>query len=528
MRSFQLPGRSTVHARGGMCAASHPLAAFHAVETLRRGGNAVDAAVTASAVLCVAEPHMTGIGGDCFAMIARADGTTIGLNASGRAARGADADWLAASGLAEIDFYSIHAVTVPGAVDGWARLLEAEGTISLAEALAPAIRLAEEGVVVAPRVGFDWAQKEAFLAKDEGARMHLLRDGKAPRVGQVQAFPALARTLKVLAEKGADAFYRGELAEDMVACLKAKGSLLTMDDFAATEATWIAPIGTSYGGAEVMEIPPSGQGVTALILLNILRHFDHSKLDPMGPERFHILIEASRLAYEIRDRYVADPDFADVPLERMLSEAFAADLAARIDPKRALTDVAAAVDRHHSDTVYLTVVDEERTSVSFINSLYKGFGVGVVTPKTGINLHDRGSCFVAEPGHPNCIGPGKRPLHTIIPAMMMRDGRAVMPFGVMGGAYQAMGHAHLVSNLLDYGLDIQEALDCPRAFYESTQLEIEDGLPEATVAGLKERGHDMIRAENPLGGGQAIVIDWAEGTLTGGSDPRKDGMALGY
>jgi gamma-glutamyltranspeptidase/glutathione hydrolase len=528
MRSFHLPGRSTVHARGGMCATSHPLAALNAIEVLRRGGNAVDAAVTASAVLCVAEPHMTGIGGDCFAMIAKADGTVIGLNASGRAARAADADWLARSGLTEIDYFSIHAVTVPGAVDGWARLLAAHGTIGLAEALAPAITLAEDGVVVSPRVGNDWALKADIPARDEGGRMHLLRDGKAPRVGQVYAFPALARTLKVMAAQGPDAFYRGELAEDMVACLQAKGSLLTMDDFAATEATWVEPIRTSYGGADVLEIPPSGQGITALIILNILKHFDHSDLDPMGPERFHILIEATRLAYEMRDRHVADPDMAAVPVDRMLSADLAATLAARIDPDRCLTDLAAAVDRHHSDTVYLTVVDEDRTAVSFINSLYRSFGVGIVTPKTGITLHDRGACFVAKPGHPNCIGPGKRPLHTIIPAMMMRDGRAAMPFGVMGGAYQAMGHAHLVSNLLDYGLDIQEALDCPRAFYEKAQLEIEEGLPAATVAGLKDRGHDMIPAESPLGGGQAIMIDWEEGTLTGGSDPRKDGMALGY
>lgn len=528
MRNFHFPGRSTVHATGGMCAASHPLAALAALDVMRSGGNAVDAAVTASAVLCVAEPHMTGIGGDCFVLMAKADGPVVGLDGSGRAARAADEDWLRQSGLTEIDFFSVHSVTVPGAVDAWARLLAAHGTTDLAQALAPAIRLAEDGVVVTPRVAHDWAQKIEVLARDEGGRMHFLRDGKAPQVGEVQALPALARSLRMIAEEGAQAFYQGELAEDMVACLAARGGLLTLEDFAATQASWVEPISTGYGGVDVVEMPPAGQGITALLLLNILKQFDLGGLDPMGAERFHIIIEAARLAYEIRDRYVADPEVSDVPVERLLSADLAGQLAARIDPKRRLEDVAAAVDRHHSDTIYLTVVDEARTAVSFINSLYRSFGSGIVTPNSGIALHDRGACFVAEAGHPNCIGPGKRPLHTIIPAMTMREGRAEMPFGVMGGAYQAMGHAHLISNMRDYGFDIQEALDCPRAFYDGDHLGIEQGLPATTVAGLEDRGHRVEIASGPLGGGQGIVIDWERGTLTGGSDPRKDGMALGY
>ncbi len=528
MRSFHLPGRSTVHARSGMCAASHPIAAFHAVEVLRNGGNAVDAAVTASAVLCVVEPHMTGIGGDCFALIAKADGTAAGLDASGRAAQAADEDWLRASGLKEIALDSVHAVTVPGAVDGWDRLLKAHGTIDLATAFAPAIVLAEEGMAVSPRVASDWANNVGKLGRDEGAAHHYLVNGKAPRVGEVHGVPALGATLRRIAEHGAREFYEGEIAEEIIACLRAKGSVLDREDLARTEASWVEPIARSYGDCDVQEMPPAGQGITALVMLNIFKRFDLKSMDPAGAERFHIEIEAGRLAYEIRDRYVADPTMVDVPIDHMLSEELADQLASRIDTGQRIEDIPVAFDRHHSDTVYLTVVDKDRTAVSFINSLYKSFGSGIVTPKSAVALHNRGACFVAQPGHPNCIAPSRRPLHTIIPAMLTRSERAVMPFGVMGGAYQAVGHAHVVSNIVDYGMDVQEAIDFPRAFYEADRLAVEEGLTEDAVAGLRARGHDVFVREEPLGGGQAIEIDWEEGTLTGGSDPRKDGLAVGY
>ena len=531
MRSVHLPGRSTVHARNGMCATSHPLASLHAVNVLRDGGNAVDAAVTAAAVLCVAEPHMTGIGGDCFALVAGNDGAVSGLDASGRAAMSCDEDWLISSGLTDIAPDSIHAVTVPGALDGWNRLLEKHGTMDLAAAFAPAIGLAEEGYVVAPRVARDWAGKAAMLSRDEGASMHYLIDGRAPRAGDIHSAPALARTLRLIGEQGVGAFYEGEIAEDIVACLKSRGSKLEPDDFARVEATWVDPVSTRYGGFDILEMPPAGQGVTALLLFDILKQFDLSGMDPGGPERFHIEMEATRLAYDVRDRYLADPTRVDVPSDFMRSEDLARELAGEIDPGRRMADFAAAVGKHHSDTVYLTVVDKDRTAVSFINSLYGGFGAGVATPKSGVMLHNRGACFVAEAGHPNCIGPDKRPLHTIIPAMLVKDGMAVMPFGVMGGAYQATGHAHVVSNIVDYGMDVQEALDFPRAFYEADgtdRLTVEEGVDPGTVVGLRERAHPVVLREEPLGGGQAIMIDRDAGTLTGGSDPRKDGLALGY
>ena len=383
-------------------------------------------------------------------------------------------------------------------------------------------------MVVSPRIASDWAGNVDKLARDEGAAEHYLVDGRAPRVGEVHAVPALGATLRRIAEQGARDFYEGEIAEEIVACLRAKGSVLDMEDLARTEATWVDPIASPYGNCEVLEMPPAGQGVTALVLLNILKRFDLKSMDPAGPERFHIEIEAARLAYEIRDRYIADPTMVDVPLDHILSGDLADQLASRIDSGQRIEDIPAAVDRHHSDTVYLTVVDKDRTAVSFINSLYNSFGSGIVTPKAGVALHNRGACFVAQPGHPNCIAPGKRPLHTIIPAVLVRDGRAVMPFGVMGGAYQAVGHAHVISNIIDYGMDVQEAIDFPRAFYEADQLAVEENLPEETVAGLRARGHDVFVKDEPLGGGQAIGIDWEAGTLTGGSDPRKDGLAVGY
>ena len=513
-----------------MCASSTPASTLAAVDMLRRGGNAVDAAVTASAVLLVSEPHMTGIGGDCFALIGKADGSVTGLNAHGRSAKAADADWLKSSGLKEIAGDSVHSITVPGAIDGWDRLLKDHGTVSLADALAPAIEIAEAGQVTTPRLAVDWQQKVDKLSADEGARTHYLKDGRAPRLGEVMTYPAFAKTLRILAEKGRDAFYEGELAEDMVACLKDRGSLLTLDDFAATRCDYVDPILTTYADREILEIPPSGQGITALVMLNILKRFDVRALAPDSLERHHLQIEAARLAYELRARHVADPDMSEVPVDWLLSEELADSLAARIDMKRAIDDIPAAVGPKLSDTIYLCVVDKDRTAVSFINSVYGSFGVGIATPRTGIMFHNRGSCFVAEPGHPNCIGPAKRPMHTIIPSMVRMGGTITMPFGVMGADYQPMGHTQVMLNMFDYGMDIQEALDFPRFFPDPDNhiVGLEEGVSDSVARGLADLGHTVERAPSPWGGGQGIAIDREQGTLTGGSDPRKDGIALGY
>ncbi|CAN5270343.1 gamma-glutamyltransferase [soil metagenome] len=528
MRDFQQPGRSTAIGQAGMAATSSPLATLAAIEVLKGGGNAVDAAVTASAVLCITEPHMTGIGGDCFALIAEPNGKVAGLNGSGRSSRLADAAWLAGAGLSEIAPTSVHSVTVPGAIDAWDRLLKRYGTIGLDKALAPAISLARDGVPVTPRVAWDWADSAADLAADEGGALHLLKGGRAPREGEIMRYPALAGTMALIAAEGRDAFYTGAIAADIVAHLSARGSLLTRDDFAATEASWVEPISTRFAGYDIHEIPPNGQGLTVLIALNILSRLGMDRFAPDSVARHHLQIEALKLAWVLRNRHIADPGQADVPVEELLGGALADRLAAAIDPKRASSDPASAVPMPGSDTVYLTVVDKSRMAVSFINSIYYAFGSGIITPRTGIALQNRGAGFVTDPRHPNCIAPGKRPLHTIIPAMATLNGRTDMAFGVMGGAYQPMGHVTVALNRYAYKMDMQAMLETPRLFPNSGVVEAETSVPQAVFDGLASLGHAMERTGEPLGGGQAISLDHDEGVLLGGSDPRKDGMALGY
>ncbi|MEJ1159929.1 gamma-glutamyltransferase [Prosthecomicrobium sp. N25] len=529
MRNFHLPGRSPVHALNGMAATSHPLASLAAVDCLRQGGNAVDAAVTASAVLAVVEPHMTGIGGDCFAIVALPDGTLQGLNGSGRSAAAATTDFFLERGITEIADGSVHAVTVPGAVAAWHRLLSDFGTWGLDRCLQPAIAHAADGFAVAQRVGSDWARLEAKLAADPGSARHYLPGGRAPQVGDVVALPALARTLRAIAAGGPEAFYTGAVAEDIVATVRARGGLLSLDDLAGVDPLAVKPVTAAYRDLEVAELPPNGQGITALILLNILKRFDLAGLDPTGAERFHLEIEAARLAYACRDAFIADPAAMTVSVEALVSDGYGAALADRIDRHRRLADVTPETIPD-ADTIYLTVVDRDRMAVSFINSIYDPFGVGLCTEATGILLQNRGACFRVDPAHPNTIGPRKRPMHTIIPGFALRKGRPLMPFGVMGGAYQACGHAHVISNMVDFGMDVQAAIDAPRAFWgdETDAVLVEAGVPEATRAGLRERGHAVAARAEPFGGGQAILIDWERGVLVGGSDPRKDGLAIGY
>ncbi len=429
-------------------------------------------------------------------------------------------------GIGAIAGDSIHAVTVPGAVDAWAAILDAHGRFGLDRALAPAIRLAEHGFPVTARVAWDWAQMVAKLRADAGAARHYLFGGGAPAEGDVVKFPALAQTLKTIAAQGARAFYSGPIADDMVATVAERGSFLTAEDFASHRGEVVTPITTNYRGLDLYELPPNGQGLTALVLMNILEQFDLAALDPTGPDRFHLMLEAARLAYAVRDTYLADPAFMRVAVPDLIDKAFAKRLAGHIDRSRR-----AALPRTPapgSDTVYLTVVDRDRKAVSVINTLFSYFGVGICTEQTGIMLTNRGACFVVDPAHPNTFGPGKRPMHTIIPALAGRDGRIEMAFGVMGAHYQPMGHVQLVTNMVDYGMDVQTAIDAPRAFFVGEETVIERGIPAATAAGLAARGHDVAVAYAPHGGAQAIRIDWQRGVLIGASDPRKDGCALGY
>ncbi len=530
MRNLQLPGRSPVRSMNGMAATSHTLATITAINVLQDGGNAMDAAVAACAVQCVVEPQSTGIGGDCFMLMApEGEDEIIAFNGSGRAPAGADPDWYVKNGITKIEQHTAHAVTVPGAIDAWQTLVEKHGTKDLGELLQPAIRFARDGYPVTSRVAVDWASNIETLSHDAPTRDVFLEDGKTLPEGSVHRQEKLAATLELIAEQGRDGFYSGPVAEDLVSHLQELGGFHTMADFAATQGNYVTPVKTDYRGHTVYECPPNGQGVVALEILNILSGFDLSDMDPASVERLHHGIEAARLAYGDRDTVVADPDRAQVPIDWMLSEEHAAELRDTIVADRALQEIPPSVLPAHHDTVYLCVVDKDRNAVSFINSLFSGFGSGIMAPECGVMLHNRGNGFVVNPGHPNCIAPRKRPLHTIIPGMLARDGKAVMPFGVMGGHYQAVGHNHFLGNFIDFSLDVQESIDLARIFAPpGGDVEVEAGVPAKTVEKLKSLGHKVSAPEKPIGGGQAILIDWETGVLTGGSDPRKDGCALGY
>ncbi len=532
MRDFHQPGRSAVIARRGAVATSHYLSTAAGLDVLKGGGNALDAAVTAAAVQAVVEPHMTSVGGDLFALIAFPDGRIEGVNASGRAAAGSDAEALRAQGYTSVPIEHGASVTVPGGVAGWCRLLASHGTIGIDRALAEAIELAEHGYPVAPRVAFDWAKNVERLSANAGARQHYLKaDGTAPVAGDVMANRALAGVLRTIAADGEAGFYSGAVAEDIAATVQAAGGAMTVDDLAGVSVDPMAPITAGYRGHDLIELPPNTQGFIAQLILCILEGFDIARLDPLGPERFHLEMEAARLAYGVRDRHLADADALEATPEELLSERSVAALRARIDPDRRM-DHLGSFDTPGSDTVMITAVDENRMAVALINSIFKDFGSAIVTEKTGIILQSRGGGFVLTPGHPNCLAGGKRPLHTLIPGLVSRDGVVTHCFGVMGGQYQACGHAHVLSNIIDYGMDVQAAIDFPRIFMEphgaDAVLSLERTIPEATRAGLAERGHRMVVRDVPWGGAQAIEIDRDRGVLIAGSDPRKDGCALGY
>jgi gamma-glutamyltranspeptidase / glutathione hydrolase len=510
-----------------MAATSHPLATETAVAVLRDGGNAVDAAIAAAAVLSLAEPHMTGIGGDCFVLYSPKGEVPVALNGSGRAPGAATPDWYLEHGFRDIPERSAHAVTVPGAVDAWCRLVADFGTREMDELLQPAIRLAEEGCAVAPRVAFDLTRACAQIADDPVAAPLFLRGGKPVAQGETVRQPLLAATLRRIAARGRSGFYEGPVADDMVGRLRARGGLHTLEDFASQQSVYETPISASYAGHEVYECPPNGQGLVALMMLKTLDGFDLFGRQHSEADRIHVLAEVTKAAYSVRDAYFGDPLAGPVDVSRYLSDEYANRTRAAIS----LHESAGATvleDAEHRDTVYLAVVDRDGNAVSFINSLFAEFGCGIMAPESGVLFHSRGSIFRVQPGHPNAIGPRMRPLHTIIPGMLMKNGRAVMPFGVMGGHYQATGHAHYLTCVLRAGLDPQAAAEASRSFAYGGVLQLEPTIDPAIAVELERRGHAVVFTEKPLGGCQAILIDRERGVLIGGSDPRKDGYASGY
>ncbi|MDB5379847.1 MAG: gamma-glutamyltransferase [Rubritepida sp.] len=531
-RDFHSPGRSPAISMRGMAATSMPAATLTALDILRSGGNALDAAIAAVAVLGVIEPQSTGIGGDCFCLYAPAGaGKVYAMNGSGRAAAASTPEKLRSLGVTQLVDTSAHVVTIPGAVSAWEALNAAHGRKGLDALLQPAIKCAEEGFPVSPRVALDWADARSKLAANEAAARHYLKNGEAPRVGDIMRFPALGATLRKIAAQGARGFYEGEVAADIVKHLRALGGVHTEADFANAlrGAEFVEPIKRAWHDMEIYECPPNGSGIVTLMMLGMLETFQVPG-EPISAERFHRHIEAARLAYRDRDAFIADPAMVDVPTETLLSDEYLHGMAKQILDSHAMV-VPPAPDTllpKHKDTVYLCVVDEDGNACSFINSLFKSYGSGILAEGSGVMLQNRGFGFRMQEGHPNCIAPGKRPMHTIIPGMAMKDGKAVMPFGVMGGHFQPMGQSLLLSNMFEYGMDPQAALDQPRVFPEDGKVQVETSVPKEVVAKLEALGHSCTPIAKPHGGGQAIYIDHSRGVLVGGSDPRKDGYAMGY
>lgn len=534
MRDFHLPGRSPVYAANGMAATSMPQATLAALDILRQGGNAMDAAIAACAVLCVVEPQSTGIGGDCFCLYVPAGSSqVIALNGSGRAPAGATPETLRRAGLEKMINTSAHSVTIPGAISAWELLSRTHGKLGLDVLLQPAIREAEQGYIVQPKLAHDWAGSAAKLSLHEASARRFLKDGAAPRAGDRFVLPELAQTLRAIAKDGKSAFYTGAAAASMASTLRAAGGTHTEEDFArgADVAEFVDPISIGWRGMEVFQCPPNGSGLHVLQILGILENFDKPEAGPLSAERLHRHIEAARMVYRDRDAFLADPAMVDVPVAKLTDKAYLKRLAALIRGDRALAELPAPGESDlskHKDTVYLCVVDKDGNACSFINSLFEGFGSGILAEAAGVMLQNRGFGFRLQEGHPNCIAPDKRPLHTIIPGMVMRDGQAIMPFGVMGGRFQPIGQTLFLSNHFEYGLDVQEAIDLPRLMPQDGKVQIERGIPGSVVDRLNRLGHACELVDKPHGGGQAILIDRKRGVLVGGSEPRKDGVALGY
>jgi gamma-glutamyltranspeptidase/glutathione hydrolase len=525
--------RSVVMAQRGMVASSQHLATLSGYRILSKGGNAIDAAVAMVSTLSVVEPFSVGIGGDAFALIYLAtNNKLIGMNASGRAPYKATRDWFYEQGLTAIPESGLLPVTVPGALHGWAQAVGRYGRLKLEDLFEDAICYAEAGFPVTEVIAGEWKDKEEMLRSNESSARAYLVDGRAPKPGQVFRNEDLANTYKIIARDGIEAFYEGELCDSLVDFSKNSGGLLALKDFKDHTTTWVVPISTDYRGYTVYELPPNGQGITALEMLNTLEGYDISHLGHHNPEYLHLLIEAKKIAFSDRDNRIADPDFEEIAIHELLSKEYATKCREGINPERAMVPPGLPTYTEGSDTVFVTAVDEERNAVSFISSIFVPFGSGMVVDGTGIILHNRGKSFSLDPRHPNRLEPHKRPLHTIIPGMVFKDEKFLMSFGIMGGDMQPQGHAQFLINLIDFKMNLQEAVDSPRVRHmQGMVVYVEDGIPRETISGLEEKGHRIVKVPasvNQVGGGQAIYLDRGQDVLLGASDRRKDGCAIGY
>ena len=532
--------RSTVAARNGMVCASQPLAAMAGIDILKRGGNCVDAAIATNAMLGLTEPHMNGIGGDLFAILwSENDRRLYGLNASGRSPYGWNLEKASALGLASIPSLSPLAWTVPGCVSGWGALSERFGRLRLGECLDPAIGYAESGFPLSPIIALAFGRGFFDLPDDSLARVYH-PDGQEPRFGDTFRNPLLANSYRLIAEGGPRAFYEGEIAERIVAKSEALGGEMALEDLADHTPTWVDPVSTGYRGFDVWELPPNGQGITVLEMLNLLEHFEIDAMVPNSAEHLHVLIEAKKLAYEDRATYYADPDFADVPVEWLISKDYAAERVRLIDPTTASRETRPGDPSLDADTVYLTAADADGNMISLIQSIYYGWGSGICPDGLGFAMQNRGQSFSLDPGHANRLEPHKRPFHTIIPGFVTKDGDPVFSFGVMGGDFQPQGHCQVLMNMLDFGMSPQQAGEQPRVAHDGGSdpvtgrsggggvLTFEPGIPYDVKRALVRMGHTDSGATSTVGGYQGIWRTSDPLTYFGGSDPRKDGAAVGY
>ncbi len=521
--------RSEVIAPHGVVAASHPLAAQVGIDILKAGGNAIDAAVAVNAVLGLVEPHMNGVGGDLFAIVWDAETEQLyGLNATGRAPYELNRQVFERQHLDRVPGTGPLTWTVPGAVDGWDQLLTRFGTMSFAEVLAPAIAYGRDGFPVSEIIQGQWAASQRSLAEWPTSAATYLPNGRPPAVGEVFTNPGLVRTYEAIARGGRDAFYRGEIARKIVAFSESNGGYFTMPDFEDHSSVWVEPVTTSYRGYDVWEIPPNSSGIVALMMLNILEGYDIASMGHNSAEVIHLITEAKKLAFADRDRYVADADANTLPTAELISKAYAERRRALIDRSRASGTVRAGDPTDNAETVYLTVVDKDRNAVSLIESIFGGFGSKVVPADLGFALQNRGSGFSLEPGHLNSLEPHKRSLHTNMPAFVTKDGKPWLSFGVMGGDMQPQGHTQVLLNIIDFGMNLQEAGDAARVRHSGSVL-VEPGISDEVIAALERVGHRVRRSGGgAMGGYQAIMIHPDTGMLHAGTDPRKDGAAIGY
>ena len=532
-RPTSMAGRSTVYAPGGMVATSQPLASAAGLEVLRDGGNAIDAAIAAAAVLTVTAPHMTGIGGDMFAIIWLAkEQKLVALNAAGRAGSLMTREILQQRGFQAGSQQGAMSVTVPGALAGWDLLLRTHGTRKLAEVLEPAIGYARDGFPVSPIIAAQWGDQAAFLKKDPGAAATFLPDGHAPKAGEWFRNPDYARTLKAIADSGIATFYGGSIGQGIVARLRELNGFITVDDLRSNRPDWVTPISVPFRGYRVWEMPPSNQGIAALEMLRILEPYDLKAMGHNSPAYLHHLIEAKKLAYADLERFVGDADHLDMSADQLLTDEFIAARRRNLDPTRAKERVDPGPARTKSETIYLSVADSAGNMVSFINSIYDYFGSGIVVPGTGFALHNRGAGFTLSPNLPNTVAPGKRPFHTLIPGFVTRtvDGREqpYMSFGLMGGGVQAQGHVQFLMNYFVFGMDLQAAIDAPRfRHYDGQRVAFESPIGDNVRAALAAMGHVIIEQPTIAFGGAQAIVRLPRG-FAAGSDPRKDGMAIGY